>query len=173
MNLKLALISFTLIGSLFGCSEKSNKNANIPTPSAYSSVEELSHLLEDKGQTVYVPVYSHIPAAPKTILSLHALLSVRNTSSTEKLIITSIEYFDTNGKLVKTYLKNAIQLNPMATYEVEISSLEVEGGTGANFIVKWNAEKSISSPIIESLMYGSSGMLSYSFISRGQVVERH
>ncbi|MBD0302236.1 MAG: DUF3124 domain-containing protein [Tolypothrix sp. T3-bin4] len=57
------------------------------------------------GQTIYVPVYSHIyhqdQQDQQKIFNLAATLSIRNTDLTKPIIITSVRYYDSNGKLVK------------------------------------------------------------------------
>ncbi|MBL7671984.1 MAG: DUF3124 domain-containing protein [Bdellovibrionaceae bacterium] len=169
----LSLIFLLQLASLVSCTQSESQKNQAPVVSAYSKMDVSQIINSSKGQTVYVPIYSNIPVFNKQIFSLRAILSVRNTSEKENLIISQIDYYDTNGKLLKSYLDQPISLAKMATYEVEISSLDVRGGTGANFIVKWDATSEISSPIIESLMYGATGHHSYSFISRGQIVEKH
>lgn len=169
----LSLIFLFTLATVMSCTKNESQKDQAPVVSAYSKIDSSQVINSSKGQTVYVPIYSHIPVFNKEILSLRAILSVRNTSEKENLIISKIDYYDTNGKLLKSYLDQPISLAKMATYEVEISSLDVSGGTGANFIVKWDATSEISSPIIESLMYGANGHHSYSFISRGQIVEKH
>lgn len=169
----LSLLLLFLVVTLLSCTKPDSQNDQAPVVSAYTKMDSSQVINSSKGQTVYIPIYSHIPVFNKEILSLRAILSVRNTSDKENLIIAKIDYYDTNGKLLKSYLDQPISLAKMATYEVEVSSLDISGGTGANFIVKWDSTKEISSPIIESLMYGANGHHSYSFISRGQIVEKH
>jgi hypothetical protein len=158
---------------ILGCTKRIPAEKQIPTPSAFSQVDESILNQSAHAETVYVPVYSHLAIGEKGILSLRAILSMRNTSDKESLILSKIEYYDTNGKLLKSYLQKPVQLEKMATMEVEISSLDLSGGSGANFVVKWSSTNKISSPIIETLMYGASGPQSFAFISRGQVIERH
>ncbi|MCK6598744.1 MAG: DUF3124 domain-containing protein [Bdellovibrionaceae bacterium] len=172
MKILSIIILFQLV-SLLSCTKSESQKDQAPVVNAYTKIDSLQVINNSKGQTVYIPIYSHIPVFNKEILSLRAILSVRNTSAKENLIIAKIDYYDTNGKLLKSYLDQPISLAKMATYEVEISSLDISGGTGANFIVKWDSMSEISSPIIESLMYGANGHHSYSFISRGQIVEKH
>jgi hypothetical protein len=169
----ISLILLLQLATILSCTKTDSQKEQAPVASAFTKVDGSQVINSSKGQTVYVPIYSHIPVFNKEILSLRAILSVRNTSEKENLIISKIDYYDTNGKLLKAYLDQPISLAKMATYEVEISSLDVSGGTGANFIVKWDSTSEISSPIIESLMYGANGHHSYSFISRGQIVEKH
>src|SRR5690349_18338532 len=60
-----------------------------------------------RGQTIYVPVYSEIYHHNRQeIFYLAATLSIRNTDLNNSIIITSVRYYDSNGKLVKQYLNN-------------------------------------------------------------------
>ena len=61
-----------------------------------------------KKQTVYVPVYSNVFSGPrKRPLQLEATLAIRSTDPVASLRITSIDYYDTAGKLVRRYLKQS------------------------------------------------------------------
>ena len=60
------------------------------------------------------------------------------------LILTRIDYFDTSGKLVESYLKRPIALKSFATVEVFIANTDVRAGTGANFVVDWGASGDIA-----------------------------
>ncbi|MDF1591164.1 MAG: DUF3124 domain-containing protein [Desulfobacterales bacterium] len=44
------------------------------------------------------------------------------------------------------------------------------GGSGANFIVKWESDRFVNPPIIESVMIGTQRQQGISFTSRGQVI---
>jgi Protein of unknown function (DUF3124) len=52
------------------------------------------------GQTVYVPVYSHIYHHNKQeIFELAVTLSIRNTDLTNPIVITSVRYYNSEGKM--------------------------------------------------------------------------
>jgi len=54
------------------------------------------------GQTVYVPVYSHIYSPDRTQkMDLAATLSIRNTDLTNPIIITSSNYYNTEDEQVR------------------------------------------------------------------------
>lgn len=68
------------------------------------------------GQTIYVPVYSHIYHYNRQqIFNLAVTLSIRNTDLVNPLIISSVRYYDSAGKLVKQYLERPIQLDALAS----------------------------------------------------------
>jgi hypothetical protein len=124
-----------------------------------------------KGQTVYVPAYSHIYSGDTEYKFLLAVtLSIRNTDPKNTLTITSVDYFDTNGKLIKKYLDTPVSLAPMASTRYVVKESDETGGSGANFIVTWKADQAVHSPIIESVMIGTRSQQGISFTSRGQVI---
>jgi len=124
------------------------------------------------GQTVYVPIYSHIYSGVKARpFDLAATLSVRNTNLKSSIIIVSVKYYDSAGKLIKDYLDRPIELNALASTRYIIKEDDKAGGSGANFIVIWQSEKRVNPPIIESVMIGTHSGQGISFVSRGQVLK--
>ena len=126
-----------------------------------------------EGQTVYVPVYSHIYADGGKPHLLETTLSIRNLDPTHTISIKSVKYFDTKGTLVNQYLSEKMDLAPMATAEFLVEKENIEGGSGANFIVVWDAEEAVYEPIIEAVMVGFAGTKSISITSPGRgLIER-
>jgi len=124
-----------------------------------------------RKQTVYVPVYSNVYSGPrKRPLQLEANLSIRNADPSAALRITAIDYYDTAGKLVRRYLERPQLLGPLASTDVHIEEKDVSGGFGANFIVRWEADRIINAPVIECVMIGASGGQGISFVSPGQEI---
>ncbi len=130
-----------------------------------------SEIRLSKGQTVYVPVYSNVFTGPRKLpFQLAATLSVRNTDLSSPFRVTSIDYYDTQGKLVRRYLDKPASVGPLASTYVHIEEKDASGGFGANFIVKWEADKIINAPIIECIMIGATGGQGISFVSPGQEI---
>jgi hypothetical protein len=126
------------------------------------------------GQLVYVPIYSSIyNQYEENLLHMTAILSIRNISPKGEIIIKRIEYYDTNGKLIKKYIGKPFSLGKMSTKDFVIAENELEGGTGANFLIEWEAKQKVSTPIIEAIMIGNLGTKGFSFSSRGKEVESH
>ncbi len=124
------------------------------------------------GQTVYVSIYSHIYSGLKARpFDLAAILSIRNTNINQPVTIVSAKYYDTDGKLLKEYLNEPLQLNALASTRYIIKEGDKAGGSGANFIVKWKSEKKVNPPIIEAVMIGTHSGQGISFVSRGQVIK--
>ncbi|MBW4426237.1 MAG: DUF3124 domain-containing protein [Nostoc desertorum CM1-VF14] len=124
------------------------------------------------GQTIYVPVYSHIYHHNKQeIFELAVTLSVRNTDMTNPIVITSVRYYNSEGKLIKQYLERPIQLDALASTDFFINRNDTSGGLGANFIVEWVAQTEISEPIVEAVMIGTDFQQGISFISPGRAIK--
>jgi hypothetical protein len=123
------------------------------------------------GQTVYVPIYSHIYSGIKARpFDLVAILSIRNTNLKSSINIISVKYYDSEGKLLKDHLAAPIRLNALASTRYIISENDKSGGSGANFIVIWKSERPVNPPIIEGVMIGTYSGQGISFVSRGQVI---
>ncbi|HIK18491.1 MAG TPA: DUF3124 domain-containing protein [Leptolyngbyaceae cyanobacterium M33_DOE_097] len=126
------------------------------------------------GQTVYVPIYSHIYHFNNQahVMNLSATLSVRNTDFTNPIIITSVRYYDTDGQLVRQDVNRPLRLNPLASTSFFVSADDSSGGSGANFIVEWVGEKMASEPVIEAVMISTSSSQGISFVSSGKVLQQ-
>jgi hypothetical protein len=117
----------------------------------------------------YVPVYSSVSISQgKMRADFSVTLSIHNASETRPLVLRRIAYFDTNGKMVESYLKAPVALKPFSTVEVFVPTTDVRGGTGANFVVDWAATGEIAEPVVEALMFGGLGSGHYAFISQGR-----
>ena len=127
------------------------------------------------GQTVYVPIYSHIYHynSQDNVMNLSATLSIRNTDLTNSIIITSVRYYDTDGKLIRQDIKSPVELKPLASTDFFIAADDTSGGSGANFIVEWVAEKTVYEPVIEAVMISTSSSQGISFVSPAKVLKQH
>jgi hypothetical protein len=124
------------------------------------------------GQTIYVPIYSQIYYRnQQVVFNLAATLSIRNTDLAKPLIVTSVRYYNSNGKLIKQYLDHPIQLEALASTDFFISKDDKQGGLGANFIVEWVSPTKISEPIVEAVTIGTDSQQGISFISPGKVIK--
>ena len=126
---------------------------------------------QSRGQTVYVPIYSHIYSGVKgRPFDLAATLSIRNTNLKHPISVLAVKYYDSDGELVKDYLKEPTQLNALVSIRYIITEGDKTGGSGANFIVIWKSEQNVNPPIIEAVMIGTHSGQGISFLSRGQVI---
>ncbi|MDN3446479.1 DUF3124 domain-containing protein [Psychrobacter sp. APC 3281] len=122
-------------------------------------------------QTFYVPIYSDIYTdrdARKVLLS--ATLSVRNTTLKKSLYINKIDYYDTDGALVKSYLDKPIELPAMATLNYIVEKEEDKGGSGANFIIEVEGVDETVKPVIEAVMIGNFSNKGFAFSTEGTPV---
>lgn len=166
----LLLVGFTM---LFGCEE--------PDPNLNASGEDL---LESKEtfveptnlpykDTVYVPIYSDIYSKTKEDrLLLTATLSIRNTSLTDSMYIRDIDYYDTDGKLVRHYIDKTLLLTPMQSIDYVIEEADTAGGTGANFIINWGANSNDIYPVFQGVMIAMRGQHGISFVTEGKSIKK-
>lgn len=122
-----------------------------------------------RGQVLYMPVYSNIPHLKKQSYDLSAFLAIHNTDLNHQIIITKVDYFNADGKLIKNFISANQQINPLATMIFPISK-EDQSGTGANFLVEWISDQPVNEPLIESVMKDLSGNKGISFLSHGRVI---
>jgi hypothetical protein len=132
--------------------------------------------LLSKGQTVYVPVYSHIShgnldsrGQPMALL-LSNMLSIRNTDPTAAITVTAVRYYDTEGKVLREMISQPVKLGPMASTEYFVEHKDKSGGSGANFVVEWTAGKTVNAPIIETVNAFFFGTQSLAFTSPGRPI---
>lgn len=124
------------------------------------------------GQTVYVPIYSHIYSGLKgRPFNLAATLSIRNTDPKHPIRLVSVKFYDSEGELVKEYLDNPAKLKAMASTRYILTEADTGGGSGANFLVKWTSKTKVNPPLIEGVMIGTRSGQGISFVSRGQVIK--
>lgn len=127
-----------------------------------------------KGQTIYVPAYSHIYGgnSERPIL-LTITLSIRNVDMKNEIEVISVDYYATQGKHLKNFLKEPIILKPLESLRYIVPEKDISGGSGANFIVKWSSKKPVNPPIVESVMIGTLLQQGISFTSRGKPIVDH
>ena len=123
-----------------------------------------------EGQTVYVPAYSHIYSRGGEPHLLEVTLSIRNTDPERAIRLAEVRYFNTRGQLVKNYLHGVLELGPLETVEFLVEAQDKRGGSGANFIVTWDAGEPVYEPIIEAIMIGLSKEYSISFITSARAL---
>jgi hypothetical protein len=124
-----------------------------------------------RGQTLYVPIYSHIYFKnQERTIDLAATVSIRNTDSEHAIVLSTIDYIDNYGQPVRQYIDQPRVLEPMASTSVLIEERDAAGGLGANFIIEWSAEQPVHTPVIESIMISTRSSLGISFTSPARVL---
>lgn len=125
----------------------------------------------ERGST-YLSVYSQIYSLSEhKTHDLTATISMRNTNRSDTIYIGRAEYFDTGGKLIRTYFDQPIYLAPMETVEIVIDEADREGGTGANFMFDWMVHPNANTPLFEGVMISTSGQQGLSFTTEGKRVK--
>jgi hypothetical protein len=126
------------------------------------------------GQSVYVPVYSHILYGNRAAtFDLAATLSIRNTDPVHSISVTAADYHDSGGRLLKKHIEKPVLLKPLASTEVFVPESDTSGGFGASFIVRWRAETPVVPPVIECLMIGARSGQGISIVSPGRVISEN
>lgn len=126
---------------------------------------------KSSGQTLYVPVYSHIYSGDRERpIYLASTVSIRNTDPTGKIRLVTVDYYDSAGKLVRHYLEKPVDLAALASIRYIVGESDKAGGSGANFIIRWESSKPVSVPIVEGIMISTASQLGISFTSRGQAI---
>lgn len=124
------------------------------------------------GETVYVPVYSHVYAGRGRTLGLEMTLSIRNTDLDLPIVINSLRYYDTEGRMLREYLETPVLLEPMASMGFLVERRDMEGGGGASLLIDWVAEGLVREPLIEAVMVSLGGGKAFSFARSGRPVAR-
>ena len=109
------------------------------------------------GQTLYLPIYSDLwhgdlgsrKMPDKTALS--ALVSIRNTDAAQPIRVLSARYHDTQGKLLRDFVPKARTVPPLGALELFVERSESEGGSGASFVIRWQADRPASPPLVQAV----------------------
>ena len=137
-----------------------------------------------KGQALWVPLYSHYVTnqiVQRQLFSseekkqeinrqLITNLVVHNTDLEHPITISKVDYFDSNGKLIKGFVPDRLKIGPMAAKDFFIAKTDYSEGWGAKVLIRWHSESLVNEPIVESVTFGFLGTHSVSFISRGKPI---
>ena len=123
-----------------------------------------------QGQRLYVPAYSHVYHQEGNPYLLTVTLNIRNTDVENEIVVTSARYFDSRGKELRSMLAKPLRLSPLAATEFVIERDDKAGGSGASFIVEWQAGTKVNQPIVETVMVDTSNSQGISFIASAVVL---
>jgi len=123
-----------------------------------------------RGQTVYVPAYSHVYHERGDAHLLTVTLSARNTDPQHDMVLTRVSYHDTDGSEVRSYLEKPVRLGPLASTDFLVEREDTSGGSGANFLVEWVSAEPVSEPAMEAVMIDTRAGQGISFVRPGIVV---
>ncbi len=137
-----------------------------------TATQAVSMVNMSKGQTVYVPASSHLYYGYRNRpFNLSTTLSLRNTDPHHAITVYLIDYHDSNGTLVRSYVKEPIELTSLAATHIVVKKSDTSGGAGASFVVKWRAQEKVNSPLIEAILVGTASPRAIAFVRRGQVIQ--
>jgi hypothetical protein len=73
--------------------------------------------------------------------------------------------------LLREYLPAAKTIPPLGTYELFVPRSDSSGGSGANFIIDWSAERPINTPLVEALHADIREARTLLFVTTGRPIQ--
>ncbi|KKN98350.1 hypothetical protein LCGC14_0148840 [marine sediment metagenome] len=162
-----------IVTTIVSCKEKSTEEIPVEVLDNHTLDRKANAVFIDSlVRQVYVPIYSDIynqTRDSRTLLT--ATLSIRNTSLKDSLFVSKIDYYNTEGDLVRSYIDSPIYLTPMESIDYVIEQQDTSGGSGANFMINWYSKKHLN-PLFQAVMVGGLGAQAFSFTTEGiEVIE--
>ncbi len=176
-KLKTVLNSICLlvivVTTIVSCKEKSTEEIPVEVLDNHTLDRKANAIsIDSLVRQIYVPIYSDIynqTRDSRTLLT--ATLSIRNTSLKDSLFVSKIDYYNTEGDLVRSYIDSPIYLTPMESIDYVIEQQDTSGGSGANFMIDWYSKKQLN-PLFQAVMVGGLGAQAFSFTTEGiEVIE--
>lgn len=170
--LKKVLILMISVGTLVSC-EPDPENPTVHELDLDNKVVQEGMLNTNSSFTTYLPIYSSVYAiSHNDVRSLTSTVSIHNMNLEDSLFVKKIDYFNTEGDLVRSYIDHPIFIKPMETVNIVVHQIDNLGGTGANFLIDWALnDKSANPPLIEAVMISTSGQQGISFTTRGEIMD--
>ena len=128
-----------------------------------------------KGQTLYVPSYTSFMGGSQA--GSHAFeakptIFIHNTDQNNPINIVRIDFYNTDGKLVEKYLQQPRKLNANSATRINVKELlKGEEGSGAHFIIQWQAENKVVEPLVQTWFVGAVGTRGYSYTSPARIIQ--
>jgi hypothetical protein len=72
--------------------------------------------------------------------------------------------------MLKKNIDRPVVLQPLESLRYVLPEKDKSGGSGANYIVEWQAETLVNPPIVETIMIGTQSQQGISFTSRGKEI---
>ena len=165
--MKFLYFALILLSS-FSCNQIEEKNKEFITYNWDSKEIDLSNIDSLFQGSSYLSVYSEVyDMTEKTKHLLTATVSLRNISSSDSIFIKKADYFNTEGDLIRSYVRKPIFIKPMETLEIVIYRTDALGGSGANFIFEWATNNKNTEPHFEAVMIWTTGTQGISFVTNG------
>ncbi|MGS0527925.1 DUF3124 domain-containing protein [Zobellia nedashkovskayae] len=170
--MKKCVLSLLMVSLLYSCIQEKKEVSSInPENWSKRKIDISSKDSLEYGKS-YLSIYSQIYSMTEhKTHNLTAMASLRNTSDKDTVYLTKAEYFDTHGKPVRTYFNHPIYLAPMETTEIIIDEVDIEGGTGSNFLIEWKVPKGCPEPLFEGIMNSTMSQQGLSFTTQARRIE--
>ncbi len=170
LTVSMSMLLFCAIS----CKESNQADQRVDVLEEHTLDRRVNEAIVDSlMREVYVPIYSDIynqTRDSRTLLT--ATLSIRNTSIGDSLFISKIDYYNTEGDLVRSYIDQPIYLRPMESLDYVIEQRDNAGGSGANFLIDWYSRKPLH-PLFQAVMVGGLGAQAFSFTADGVEVYKN
>ncbi|NJL44652.1 MAG: DUF3124 domain-containing protein [Leptolyngbyaceae cyanobacterium SM2_3_12] len=125
-------LGLVMVMALAGCTTVAT--SQVPAAPELKAITLDDSMAIVAGQTVYVPIYSHIYMVEKNrSINLTGTLSIRNTDTSQPLILTAVDYYDSGGNRVRQHLEQPVELGPMAATEFVVPQDDPTGGCRSFF----------------------------------------
>jgi hypothetical protein len=124
-----------------------------------------------KGQTLYVPSQTSVMSGSHSF-DAKPTIFIHNTDQNSSINIVRVDFYNTSGTLVEKYLQKPLKLNANAVTRINIKErLSGEEGSGAHFIVQWQADHRVVEPLVEVWFIGAVGSRGHSFVSHPRIIQ--
>ncbi|TDQ32223.1 DUF3124 domain-containing protein [Zeaxanthinibacter enoshimensis] len=169
--MKYFFFFLSLLFFFLSCKEEGNVSSSDPVNWDKRTILSIPGDSLQEGSS-YLSVYSQIYSQTEhRTHDLTATVSMRNINKKDTVYIAKAEYFDTKGKLIRTYFNKPIYIAPLETVEIVIDEKDQAGGTGANFLFDWVVKAGVHEPYFEGVMISTSGSQGLSFTTKGQNIQ--
>ncbi len=139
--------------------------------SLWETAPATDRLVRSKGQTIYASAYSYVlMGRGDHKFRVTSTLVVRNTSLTNPIVLTLVDYRDSEGTHLQHHLTEPLTIGPLASAEFVVGDSNITGGHSPSFILVWRADSVVTAPVVETLMIGGASTQGISFIGRGWVI---
>ena len=124
-----------------------------------------------KGQTLYVPSQTSVMSGTHSF-DAKPTIFIHNADQNNSINIVRCDFYNTNGKLVEKYLQQPLKLNANAATRINIKErIPGEEGSGAHFIIQWQADNKVIEPLVEVWFIGAVGSRGHSFTSPVRIIQ--
>jgi hypothetical protein len=142
---------------------------NILPPSQLAAAEMST------GGTIFVPAYRsfyQIYGSTRDSYALTSTAFLHNIDPKQSIEVLSIEFFDSEGKLIKNLLEAPLLIKPRNSKEITIQPRTQPEDCAAHLSVHWKSSHPANTPLVEVLMVGQVLNRGISFLTQGYEVKK-